>query len=57
MIKNLLEMLKELNANQELWDTIAATYKNAYDALIRSGFTPDQAITILSRQGTGAKAS
>ena len=43
MIQGLLETLKLLNDKQEFWDSLAKTYKNSYDALIRAGFTPDQA--------------
>lgn len=57
MIDELLQALKELNSNQEIWDAIATTYRNAYDALIRAGFSSDQAMTIISRQGAGVKPS
>lgn len=57
MIQDLKDMMNLLNSDPELWDTIAKSYKNAYDALLRAGFSADQAMQIISRQGTGIKSS
>ena len=56
-LDELTDMVKSLNEKQELWDNLAAVYKNAFDALVRAGFAPDQAITILSQQGLSIKLS
>ena len=56
-LDELTDMVKSLNEKQELWDNLAAVYKNAFDALVRAGFTRTQAMTILSRQGLGIKLS
>lgn len=53
MTSNQVTLLKAMNANPEFWDEIAKTYKNAFDALTRAGFSPQSSIDILSRQGTG----
>ena len=54
---DLSEMFKSLSVKKDLWNNLAAAYKNAFDALVRAGFTPDQAMTILSQQGIGIKLS
>ena len=56
-LDELTDMVKSLNEKKELWDNLAAVYKTAFDALVRAGFTPDQAMTILSSQGIGIKLS
>lgn len=55
IFQEITDNLKSVNSNTELWDELAKCYKNAYDALCRAGFTPDQAMEIISRQGTGFK--
>lgn len=55
IFNELVGTLKAVNSNVELWDELAKCYKNAYDALCRAGFSPSQAMEIISRQGTGFK--
>ena len=57
MIDELLEMLKELEENDEFFDTIARILKKSYNSLIKAGFTQEQATTIVAGQGSGVKTS
>ena len=54
-IEQLKELLKEVNKDKEFWNEYAATYWNFYDSLINAGFTKEQTMEIISRQGSGVK--
>ena len=51
----LIDTLKSVNSGPGIWDELAKCYKNSYDALIRVGFTSEQAMDILKHQGSGLK--
>ena len=55
MIEQLIEMMKEVNESEEVFEQGALMMKNAYDALVKVGFTEEQAITIVAGQGAGIK--
>ena len=51
MIEIMRAFIAEANASPELWDEIAKAYRNMYDALVRNGFTKEDALTIVKTQG------
>jgi RecJ-like exonuclease len=53
MFDDVLKQLKEFEEHDELMDTVARITKKTYDALIRAGFTDEQATIIVAGQGTG----
>lgn len=55
LTNTLVRSLKDVNANKEFWHEVAQTYKNSFDALMLAGFTTEQAMLIISRQGCGVK--
>lgn len=57
MIEGLLDLLKEINGSDELFDQVAKCYKRGFDALIKAGFTREEAMQITARQGSMAQAS
>jgi len=57
MIEQLVEMLRAVEENDELFDIMARMMKKSYDALVKAGFTEEQAIKIVAGQGTGVKTS
>ena len=57
MLEQLLEILKEFEASDELFDTMARVMKKLYDSLVKAGFTESQAASIVASQGIGAKTS
>jgi hypothetical protein len=56
MLKQLKEMLKEVVADDELFDLIAQYHRKAHKALIKAGFTKEQATQIVAHQGVGVKS-
>lgn len=46
--------LKLINQREDLFNEVARTIRLTYEAMIRVGFTPTEALEIVSRQG-GAK--
>jgi hypothetical protein len=40
--------LNKLNQRQDFFETVAQTMRNYYDALVRAGFTEDQATQIVA---------
>lgn len=57
MIERLIELLKEVEENDEFFDLMAHLIKKMYDALIKAGFTEEQAIKIVAGQGAGLKTN
>lgn len=57
MMEELLEMLREYEQNDEIFETLARMMRKMYDALIKAGFTPEQAMQIVASQGAGIKSS
>ena len=57
MIEQLVEMLRAVEENDELFDIMARMMKKSYDALIKAGFSEEQATKIVAGQGAGVKTS
>jgi hypothetical protein len=57
MLEELLKMLREMEECDEFFDIMARMMKKSYDALIRAGFSKEQANHIVASQGTGVKTS
>lgn len=57
MIEQLLEMLREVEQNDELFDITAHLMRKFYDSLLKVGFTEEQAIKIVAGQGIGITTS
>ena len=57
MTEQLLEMLRKVEKCDELFDITARILKKSYDAMIKAGFTEEQATKIVAGQGTAVKAS
>ena len=57
MIEQLVEMLRAVEENDELFDIMARMMKKSYDALINAGFSEEQATKIVAGQGAGVKTS
>lgn len=55
IVDPMVDMLKKMAANEELWDAVALSYRNLWDALIRAGFNHEQAMEIITSQGNGIK--
>ena len=47
----LLEMLKKVNNNDEIFELRAMSKKKMFDALVKVGFTDAQALTIAAGMG------
>ena len=46
-----------INQDEEVFALGAQSMKNAFDALVKVGFTEEQAMLIVANQGTGVKTS
>jgi hypothetical protein len=57
MIEQMVELMKELEKNDELFKITARMMRKLYDSLIEVGFTEAQAVQIVASQGTGFKTS
>jgi len=57
MLEQLIEMMREMEQNDELFEIGARLMKKSYDALIKAGFNEEQATKIVAGQGAGVKAS
>ena len=57
MLEQLKEMLKEVVADDELFDLMAQGLKKAHGALIKAGFTEEQATQIVAHQGMSIKGN
>ena len=55
VVEMILHMLKQLNESDEFFDVVASMMKKLYDALLREGFTEDQAVQIVA--GFAAKGN
>ena len=55
VVEMILHMLKQLNESDEFFDVVASMMKKLYDALLREGFTEDQAVQIVA--GFAAKSN
>ena len=53
MLERFKEMLREFVEDDELFDLVAQGLKKSHNALIKAGFTEDQATQIVAHQGTG----
>jgi len=53
MLEMLLEFLREIEKRDEFFDLMARVHKKSFDAMVKAGFTEDQAIRIIAGQGTG----
>lgn len=51
MMKGMMKAMLELFSEPETAEKLATFTKNYYDALIRKGFTPEQALKIVIGQG------
>ncbi|KKR48950.1 MAG: hypothetical protein UT86_C0002G0125 [Candidatus Magasanikbacteria bacterium GW2011_GWC2_40_17] len=56
MVEDLLEVLKEVVESDELFEVLARATKKAYDAMVKAGFTEEQATRIVAGQGVGFKS-
>lgn len=57
MVEQLVEVMREMEKNDELFNIMARMMKKMYNALINAGFTEDQATKIVAAQGSGVKTS
>lgn len=57
MLEQLKEMVRMMVEDDELFDLTAQLLKKSHSALIKAGFTEEQATTIVAGQGTGIKTS
>ncbi len=57
LIEVIYETMERVNKDKKFAALQASMIKNAYDALIQEGFSPEQALTIVAHQGTGFKSS
>lgn len=48
LVAGIIELLKGIEQNDDLIETIASLSKKMYDALIAKGFTPEQAMSIMT---------
>jgi len=48
MVDNILKMLKRFNETDEFFETVASMMKKLYDALVKAGFSEDQAAQIVA---------
>jgi hypothetical protein len=56
MVEQLKEMMRELLADDEFYDLLAQGMKKMHDALVRAGFSSEDATRIVSSQGSGISA-
>lgn len=57
MLEQLKEMLKEVAADDELFELMAKSMKKLHGALIKEGFSEEQATLIVASQGVGMKGN
>lgn len=57
MLEQLKEMLKEVATDDELFELMAKTMKKLHGALVKEGFTNEQATQIVASQGMGVKSN
>ena len=55
MFDQMKELLEEAAKNTGMWDAMAQCLKAQHDAMVRAGFTPDQAMDYLMTQGLAVK--
>ena len=55
LVEMILEMLQGINESEEFFETVASIMKKLYDALLRAGFTEEQATRIVA--GFAAKGN
>jgi hypothetical protein len=55
MLKEFKEILREFVADDELFELTAQIMKKSHTALVKAGFTKEQATQIVASQGIGAK--
>ena len=55
MFDQLTEMMEMAANHTGLWDSIAKCLKAQHDAMVRAGFTEDQAMDYLKAQGLAVK--
>ena len=51
MLDQLKEILKSVNQDSEIFQLVAAQYRAMFLALVAKGFSEEQAMEILARQG------
>lgn len=52
-MEHLVEILKNVNSTPELFEETAKTFKNAFEALKKVGFTEEQAFQLVLQHGWG----
>ena len=52
--ESVVGMLEEMN-NSVIFENMAKAYRKMYDALIKEGFTKEEAMAMLTSQGLGLK--
>lgn len=57
MIEELVELMKSIEANEEFFEVLARLMRKMYDALVKAGFSPEEAVKIVASQGTGLKTN
>ena len=51
MLDEMKETIEEIANNDGLWNAIAKCLRAQHDAMVRAGFTPEQAMEYLKVQG------
>ncbi len=57
MLEDIKQMLKEIEADDELFELMAKIQKKSFDALVKQGFGTNQAMEIMKGGGMNMKAS
>ncbi len=53
LLSPIVDQLKAANRCADLWEQLGLAYNRAYCGLIANGFTREEAVLIISRQGPG----